>query len=66
MELLTGFGMKNSTTLTSLAKNFFQSLRDENHETIYTYNHEQMRHFVRQSIKRDRCVALNQRNKSSE
>ena len=29
MEELTGFGMKNSLTLPSLANKFFNSLRDE-------------------------------------
>ena len=37
MEELTNFGMKNSLTLPSLANNFFNSLRDENDEPIYTY-----------------------------
>ena len=37
MEKLTGFGMKNSLTLPSLANKYFNSLRDENDEPIYTY-----------------------------
>ena len=53
MEELTGFGMKNSLTLPSLANEFFNSLRDESDEPIYTYNDEFMRHFVRKSIKED-------------
>ena len=60
MEVLTGFGMKNSLTLPSLANKYFNSLRDESDEPIYTYNDEFMRHFVRQSIKGGRCSALNQ------
>ena len=64
MEDLTGFGMKNCLTLTSLANKFFNRLRDENDEPIYTYNDEFMRHFVRQSIKGGRCSALNQFFKS--
>ena len=36
MEELTGFGMKNSLTLPSLANKDFNSLRDENDEPIYT------------------------------
>ena len=60
MEELTGFGMKNSLTLPSLANKSFNSLRDESVEPIYTYNDEFMRHFVRQSIKSGRCSALNQ------
>ena len=46
MEKLTGFGMKNSLTLATLANKYFNSLGDENDEPIYTYNHENMRHFV--------------------
>ena len=40
MEELTGFGMKNSSTLPSLANKYFNSLRDESDEPIYTYNDE--------------------------
>ena len=65
MEELTGFGMKNSLTLPSLANKYFNSLRNESGEPIYTYNDEFMRHFVRQSIKGGRCSALNQNSKSN-
>ena len=65
MEELTGFGMKNSLTLPSLANKYFNSLREESDEPIYTYNDEFMRHFVRQSIKGGRCSALNQYYKSN-
>ena len=65
MEELTGFGMKNSLTLPSLANKYFNSLRNENDEPIYTYNDEFMRHFVRQSRKGGRCSALNQYYKSN-
>ena len=51
MEELTGFGMKNSLILPSLANKYFNSLRNENDEPIYTYNDEYMRYFVRESIK---------------
>ena len=64
MEELTRFGMKNSLTLPSLANKYFNSLRDENDEPIYTYDDEFMRHFVRQSLKGGRCSALNQYYKS--
>ena len=37
MEKLTGFGMKNSLTLPSLANIYFNNLRDENDEPLYTY-----------------------------
>ena len=65
MEELTGFGMKNSLTLPSLANKYSNGLRDESDEPIYTYNDEFMRHFVRQSIKGGRCSALNQYYKSN-
>ena len=65
MEELTGFGMKNSLTLPSLANKYFNSLRDESDEPIYTYNDEFMRHFLRKSIKGGRCSALNQYYKSN-
>ena len=65
MEELTGFGMKNSLTLPSLANKYFNSLRDESDEAIYTYNDEFMRHFVRQSIKGGRCGSYNQYYKSN-
>ena len=64
MEELTKFGMKNSLTLPSLANKYFNSLRDENDEPIYTYTDPLMRNFVRKSIKGGRCNAFNQRCKS--
>ena len=64
MEKLTGFGRKNSLTLPSLANNYFNSLRDENDEPVYTYTDPFMRSFVRQSIKGGRCNAFNQHYKS--
>ena len=65
MQELTGFGMKNCSTLPSLAYKYFNSLRDESDDPIYTYNDEYMRHFVRQSIKGGRCSALKQYYKSN-
>ena len=65
MEELTGFGMKNSLTLPTLANKYLNSLRDESDEPIYIYNDEFMRHFVRQSKKGGRCSALNQYYKSN-
>ena len=65
MEELTGFGIKNSLTLPALANKYFNILRDESDEPIYTYNDELTRHFVRQSIKGGRCSALNQYYKSN-
>ena len=64
MEELTGFAMKNSLTLPSLANKFFNNLRDENDEPIYTFTDPFMRNFVRKSIKGGRCNAFNQHYKS--
>ena len=64
MEELTGFGMKNSLTLPSLANKYFNSLRDENDEQIKTYTDPFMRIFVKKRIKGGRCNAFNQRYKS--
>ena len=64
MEELTNFGMKNSLTLPSLAKNYFNSLRDENDEAIYTYTDPFMRNFVCKAIKGGRCNDFNQHYKS--
>ena len=64
MEELTGFGMKNSLTLPSLANKYFNSLREENDDPIYTYTDPFMRNFVRKAIKGGRCNAFNQHYKS--
>ena len=64
MEELTGFGMKKSLTLPSLANEKFNSLSDENDEPIYSYTDAILRKFDRQSIKRGRCNAFNQQYKS--
>ena len=64
MEKLIGFGMKINLTFPSLANNYFNSLRDEKHETIYTYTDPIMRNFVRKAIKSGRCNAFNQHYKS--
>ena len=64
MEELTEFGMKNSLILPSLANKYFNSLRDENDEAIYTYTDPFMRNFVRKAIKGGRCNAFNQHYKS--
>ena len=51
LEEPTGFGMKKSLILPSLANKHFNSLRNENYEPIYTYNDENMPYFVSQSMK---------------
>ena len=43
---------------------FFNSLRDENDEPIYTYTDPFMRNFVRKIIKGSRCNAFKQHYKS--
>ena len=64
MEELTEFGMKNSLTLPSLANKYFNSLRGENDEPIYTYTDPFMRNFVTKIIKGGSCNAFYQRYKS--
>ena len=65
MEELTGFGLKNSLTLPSLANKYLSKLRDEGDEPIYKYTDPFMRNFVRQGIKGGRCTVLNQYHKST-
>ena len=48
-----------------MANKFYNSLRDENGEPTYSYNNEDMRHFVRNTIKGGRCTVLIQCYKSS-
>ena len=64
MEKLTELGMKNSLTLPSLANKYFNSLRDENDEPIYTYTDPFMRNYVRKATKGGRCNSFNQYYKS--
>ena len=63
-EELTEFSIKNSLTLPSLANKYFNSLRDENDEPIYTYTDPFMRNFVRKAIKGGRFNGFNQYYKS--
>ena len=65
LEELTKFRMKSSITLPCLAKKYFNSLRDENDEPIYSYNDEYVRYVFRQSIKVGRCGIFNHYYKSS-
>ena len=64
MEDLTGFSMKDSLPLPSLAYKYFICLRDENRELFHTFTEPCMRKFVGQSIKGCRCAALDQHYKS--
>ena len=43
--------MKDCLSALGLGCNYFDSVRDENDEPIYTYNDKYMRHIVRQSLK---------------
>ena len=64
MEEITAFSMKNCLSAPGLGWKYFNIMRDENDEPIYTYNHKYMRHFVRQSIKGRQVSAFNQYYKS--
>ena len=64
MEEITGFSMKDCLSLPGLGWKYFNSLRTEEDEPIYTYNDKYMRWFVRKSIKGGRMCAFNQYYKS--
>ena len=52
MEELTRFDMKKGLTLPSSENKYFNSLRDENDEPIYTYTDPFIRHFCKTKHKR--------------
>ena len=60
MEKNTGFSMKHCLSLPRLGWKYFNSLRTEEDEPIYTYNDKYMKWFVRQSKKGGRICAFNQ------
>ena len=60
MEEITGFSLKDCLSAPGLGWKYFNSMRDDNDEPIYTYNDKYMRWFVRQSIKGGRVCAFNQ------
>ena len=64
LKEITGFSMKDCLSLPGLRWKYFNSLRTEEDEPIYTYNDKYMRWFVRQSIKGGRVCAFNQYYKS--
>ena len=64
MKEITGFSMKDCLSLPGLGWKYFNSLRTEEDEPIYTYNDKYMRWFVRQSINGGRVCAFNQYYKS--
>ena len=51
---ITGFGMKHCVSLPRLGWKYFNSLRTDEEEPIYTYDDKYMRRFVRQGIKSGR------------
>ena len=64
MEEITGFSMKDCLSLPGLGWKYFNSLRTEEDEPIFTYNDKYMRWFIHQSIKGGRVCAFNQYYKS--
>ena len=66
MEEITGFSLKDCLSLPGLGWKYFNSLRTEEGEPIYTYNDKYMRWFVRQSIKEGRVSAFNQYSRSEK
>ena len=56
--------MKDCLSLPGLGWKYFNSLRTEEDEPIYTYNDKYMRYFVRQLIKGGQICAFNQYYKS--
>ena len=63
MEDITGFSMKDCLSLPGLGWNYFNSLRTERDESMFTYKDKYMRRFVRESIETGRVCAFNQHYK---
>ena len=59
MEEITGFSMKDCLSLPGLGVKYFNSLRTEEDEPIYTYNDKYMRLFVQQAAYGGRVCAFN-------
>ena len=64
MQEITGCSMIDCLSLPSLGFNYFNSLRTDQDELIYTYNDKYMRHFVSQAAYGGRVCAFNQYSKS--
>ena len=64
IEEITAFSMKDCLSLPVLGLKYFNSLRTEQDEPIYTYNDKYMRWFVRQATYGGRVCACNQYYKS--
>ena len=60
LEEITGFSMKDCLSLPGLGLKYFNSLRTEQDEPLYTYNDKYMRWFVRQAAYGGRVCAFNQ------
>ena len=60
MQKLTGFGSVDCLSSPELGLEYFNSLREEDDEPIYTYNNKYFKYFVRQSIKGGGVCASNQ------
>ena len=60
MEEITEFSMKDCLSFSGLGWKYFNGLRTEEDEPIYTYNDKHMRWFVRQSVKGGRVCVFNQ------
>ena len=64
VQEITGFSMKDCLSLPGLEFKYFNSLRTDQDELIYTYNDKYMRHFVKQAAYGGRVCAFNQYYKS--
>ena len=64
MEEITGFSIKDCLSFPGLGLKYFNSLRTEEDEPIYTYNDKYKRWFVRQAAYGGRVCAFNQYYKS--
>ena len=64
MDELTGLSMKNCLSLPGLGFKYFNSLRTEEDEPIYTYNEKSMRYNVRQAAYGGGVCPFNQYYKS--
>ena len=60
MEEITGFSLKDCLSLPGVGLKYFNSLRTEEDEPIYTYNDKSLRWFVRKAAHGGRVCAFNQ------
>ena len=64
MKEITGFSLKDCLRLPGLRFKYFNRLRTDQDEPIYTYNDNYMRWFIRQAAYGGRVCAFNQYYKS--